>query len=166
MVLSGISQMWMFSLYEFLRTWRQKAKHIMDTAAEYKTVQPRKRQKVSGQRHQDRRGQTPLRQISTFYLHQLSRIPEDEFVAKIKTYFDKTEGLFKELSAVRVMLAKHEIAGKEGLVAEAPGYGRMSYFTGSIYWHYTDRRGFQSKVERREMANEFLGIDSEFVEEI
>ncbi len=45
MVLSGLSQLWTFSLHEFLRTWRQKAKHIIATAMEYETVAPRKKAK-------------------------------------------------------------------------------------------------------------------------
>jgi len=59
---------------------------------------------------------------------------------------------------------KAQVQGKHAFAAEAPGYGRMSYYTGSIYWHYTDRRGSTGKVDRREIANAFLGITDEITE--
>src|SRR5689334_19321005 len=35
MALNGVSQMWLFSLYEFWRTWRQRAKQLLDLADQY-----------------------------------------------------------------------------------------------------------------------------------
>ena len=35
MFVSALSQMWVFALYEFLRTWRQRAKAILDWANEF-----------------------------------------------------------------------------------------------------------------------------------
>ena len=49
--------------------------------------------------------------------------------------------------------------GAAGFMAEAPGYGRMSYFTGSIYWQHTLRDETVDVVERRSLANAFLEID-------
>jgi hypothetical protein len=160
MVLSGISQMWVFSLYEFLRTWRQKAKHIIKVADEYETVHPRKREKflkgvlgVAEGRHKF------VQKVPRFYLHQLAKISDADFVASVKDYLAKTEDLFTSISHVRMMLAKHEVMGARGFAAEAPGYGRMSYFTGSMYWQYTLRDNTVDVVERRSLANTFLEID-------
>lgn len=161
-VLSGISQMWIFSLYEFLRTWRQKAKHIIKTADEYQTVKPRKREKFLQQVIEVAEGRHRfVRSAPQFYIHQLQQIPNAEFVRAVKDYFAKTEELFTEVSHVRMMLAKHEVMGAPGFAAEAPGYGRMSYFTGSIYWQYTDKDETVGVVERRKVANAFLEIDED-----
>lgn len=162
MVLSGLSQMWIFSLYEFLRTWRQKAKHIIATAKEYETVAPRKKAKFLKTIIATAEGRHRFVRIApTFYTHQLKQISNPEFVRRVQDYFDETSGLFSEVSAIRMALAKHEVEGKQGFAAEAPGYGRMSYFTGSIYWHYAHKLGFTDKVDRREIANAFLGITGE-----
>ncbi len=67
--------------------------------------------------------------------------------------------LFRDAEALRVTLAKHEVPKTKGLFAEAPGYGRMSYADGSMYWFVTLKDDSQIKVDRRELGNAFLGID-------
>src|ERR1700730_3002045 len=42
MALNGVSQMWLFALYEFLRTWRQRAKRLLDLADQYAKTKPKK----------------------------------------------------------------------------------------------------------------------------
>jgi hypothetical protein len=160
MVLSGISQMWVFSLYEFLRTWRQKAKHIIKVADEYETVQPRKREKFLKQvldtaetKHKF------VKNVPRFYVHQLEQIPKPNFVAGVKDYLAKTEALFDDVSRVRMMLAKHEVMGTGNFAAEAPGYGRMRLFTGAMYWQVSYKDGTVGVVDRRKLANAFLEIE-------
>src|SRR5204863_549309 len=38
MVLSALSQMWIFSLYEFLRTWRQRATILLTLTEKYEAL--------------------------------------------------------------------------------------------------------------------------------
>ena len=38
LVLSAQSQMWIFALYEFLRTWRQRARFLLDVAKEIENL--------------------------------------------------------------------------------------------------------------------------------
>jgi len=45
-----------------------------------------------------------------------------------------------------------------GLIAEAPGYARMSYENGSLYWHDLDKEGFTERVERRKIADKFFDL--------
>jgi hypothetical protein len=166
MLLSATSQMWVFSLYEFMRTWRSKAKHILKAAAEYETVAPRKRAKFLQQILENSDGKHKFVRIApNFYHEQLSKINDPAFVASVQKYYDNTAGLFGEVSILRVALAKHEVEGKPGFAAEAPGYGRMSYWTGSLYWHLNNTEGYQERVERVELANAFLGIDPDITDE-
>jgi hypothetical protein len=44
------------------------------------------------------------------------------------------------------------------LIAEAPGYARMSYENGSLYWHDLDKEGFTERVERRKIADKFFDL--------
>ncbi|WP_050400014.1 hypothetical protein [Bradyrhizobium embrapense] len=159
MLLSGMSQMWIFSVYEFLRTWRAKAKHIIKTADEYVTVKPSKQEKflnnvieVSKGRHKF------VKSAPSFYTHQLKQIPDPKFVDGIWDYMKKTEELFEEVSHVRMSLAKHEVKDKAGFAAEAPGYGRMSLDTGAIYWQVALADETVTIVNRRRVANAFLEI--------
>lgn len=160
MLLSGVSQMWIFSVYEFLRTWRSKAKHVIKTADEYAKVKPIKREKfldavieVSKGRHKF------VKSAPSFFTHQLKQIPNEAFVNGIRDYVKKTEELFNDVSLVRMSLAKHEIMDKNGFAAEAPGYGRMSYDTGAIYWQVVLKDENVTIVNRRRVADAFLGID-------
>jgi hypothetical protein len=166
MLLSATSQMWVFSLYEFMRTWRSKAKHILKTAVEYQTVAPRKKKKFLQQILDNAEGKHKFVRIApNFYHEQLSKIDDPAFVASVQKYFDDTAGLFSEVSFLRVALAKHEVEGKPGFAAEAPGYGRMSYWTGSLYWHLVNKDGYQERVERVELADAFLGIEPDITDE-
>jgi hypothetical protein len=155
-----------YSLYEFMRTWRSKAKHILKTAAEYETVAPRKKKKFLQQVLDNAEGKHKFVRIAPhFYREQLTKIDDPAFVATIQKYYDGTAGLFGEVSILRVALAKHEVEGKPGFAAEAPGYGRMSYWTGSLYWHLNNKEGYQERVERVELANAFLGIEPDITDE-
>ena len=166
MLLSATSQMWVYSLYEFMRTWRSKAKHILKTAAEYETAAPRKKKKFLQQVLDNTEGKHKFVRIAPhFYREQLTKINDPAFVATIQAYYDDTAGLFGEVSILRVALAKHEVEGKPGFAAEAPGYGRMSCWTGSLYWHLNNKEGYQERVERVELANAFLGIELDITDE-
>jgi hypothetical protein len=162
MLLSAVSQMWLFSLYEFMRTWREKAKHIISTAEEYRSVLPRKRAKFLETVLTNAEGKLKFVKVApNFYGRQLAKITDDAFVASVQKYFDDTDGLFHQVEEVRMSLAKHEVARKRGFAAEAPGYGRMSYYTGAIYWQYMTKYGSLEKADRREISNAFLGITGE-----
>jgi hypothetical protein len=82
-------------------------------------------------------------------------------VTGVKDYLAKTEGLFDDVSHVRMMLAKHEVMGTGNFAAEAPGYGRTSLFTGAIYWQVSYKDGSVGVVDRRKLANAFLEIEGE-----
>ena len=86
------------------------------------------------------------------------------FVASVQTYWDFSEPIFREAEALRVTLAKHEVPKTRGLVAEAPGYGRMNHFTGSMYWAVTLKDESQVQIDRRTLGNDLFGIAAEAVE--
>src|SRR5262245_64522419 len=83
----------------------------------------------------------------------------------IRKYKEKTELLFREVEAIRMPLAKHEVAGQEKLLAEAPGFGGVNKLTGSMYWHIALSEIEVTIIERRTLADQFLNILSWFEEE-
>lgn len=160
--LSALSQMWIFSVYEFLRTWRQRAKEILETAEKVGAIEEEGREAaiseiVDAAKEKERL----VRLAPTWHSRHLESAADEKFVTAVKTYWDSSELMFREAEALRVTLAKHEIPKTRGLVAEAPGYGRMNHFTGSIYWFVTLKDESQVQVDRRTLANALYGISDE-----
>jgi hypothetical protein len=160
---SAVSQMWIFAVYEFLRTWRERAKHLIKLADEYKTVQVRKRAKFVADAIEVARGKEKhVRVAMTFGSHNVGKIADEKFMDLVRAYFSKTDALFSEIEALRVTLAKHQVPQTRGFAAEAPGYARMNYENGALYWQITDKDGASGKVDRREISDALFGIGTEF----
>jgi hypothetical protein len=159
MALNGVSQMWLFALYEFLRTWRQRAMQLLQLADQYAKTKPAKQKAFLSKTLTDAKGKEKhiLSGVS-FYSHHISKIADADFVASIKAYYDKTDGWFGFIEELRMNLAKHEVPKKRGMVAEMPGYARMGLVTGTLYWQFIDAQGGLQKLDRREAANFFLDI--------
>jgi hypothetical protein len=159
MPLSALSQMWVFSLYEFLRTWRRRAEQIMEIADQYVRTKSDKKAKYLAKVISDAKGKEKHVRIAlSFHAKHLSRVSDPAFVESVKRYHAKIEGLFHAAEALRVTLAKHEVPKSKMLMAEAPGYARMDISTGSLYWHFVGEHGGLEKIDRRELSNEFLAI--------
>ena len=162
MPLSALSQMWIFSLYEFLRTWRQRAIYLLRLSDEYNAVKAQDRAAFVKRAAESLEGKRRMLRIGPeMYAAHLAQFTDPTFVAKVRDYMQKTEWLFRDAEALRVTLAKHEVPKTPGYFAEAPGYGRMNYRDGSMYWFIQLKDGSETKVDRRELGNAFLGIDDD-----
>lgn len=160
--LNALSQMWVFSLYEWLRTWRARADYLMKMADQHGRTKPTKKAKlvkasVAGAKSKERH---TIGTIS-FLAEHVAKIHDPDFIAVIKGYRDKSDGLFSMVEALRVTLAKHEVPKSNKLVASTPGYARMNQMTGSLYWHFVNEHGGLEKIDRRELANAFFEIDED-----
>ena len=159
--LSALSQMWIFSVYEFLRTWRQRAKQIIEAAEKVTAVDEEGRttalnEIVKSAKEKERM----VKSAPTWHSLHLAQITDCAFIASVREFWEYSEPIFREAEALRVTLAKHEIPKTKGLVAEAPGYGRMDLFTGSMYWFVTLKDDSQVQIDRRRLANALFGIDA------
>lgn len=85
----------------------------------------------------------------------MAKIHDPDFIAVIKGYRDKSDGLFSMVEALRVTLAKHEVPKSNKLVASTPGYARMNQMTGSLYWHFVNEHGGLEKIDRRDLQTHF-----------
>jgi hypothetical protein len=150
--------MWVFGVYEFLRTWRQRAGQLMQYEENYNklTTQPKRdaylKEIVDKAKNKTRYAtQSPAQ-----YPEHVAKIADQEFIKSVRDYKDKTEELFRELIAVRMPAAKHELPGK-ALIADAPGIGLPDCLTGSICWPVLlgDK---QTVIRRRDLANKFFGL--------
>jgi hypothetical protein len=57
MALNGVSQMWLFALYEFLRTWRQRASLLLQLADQYAKTKPIKQKAFLAKTISDAKGE-------------------------------------------------------------------------------------------------------------
>lgn len=159
MALNGVSQMWLFSLYEFLRTWRQRATQLLQLADQYAKTLPRKQKAFLERTIADAQGKEKhVFSGVSYYSAHVSRIADPAFVQAVEAYYNKTDGWFGFIEELRMNLAKHEVPKKRGMVAEMPGYARMDVLKGTLYWQFIDAQGGLQKLDRREAANFFLDI--------
>jgi hypothetical protein len=159
MALNGVSQMWLFSLYEFLRTWRQRATQLLQLADQYAKTLPRKQKAFLEKTIADAKAKEKhIFSGASFYSEHVSRITDPAFVDAIKAYYEKMDGWFSFIEELRMNLAKHEVPKKHGMVAEMPGYARIDLVRGTLYWQFIDAQGGLQKLDRREAANFFLDI--------
>jgi hypothetical protein len=158
--LSALSQMWCFSLYEFLRTWRQRAGELVTIATAYNKLPHTEKETYLASEVTKAKLRNKHAHIlpSTFSDH-VAKLSDFDFYKSLEIYRDATEEIFREVEALRVTLAKHEVPKTKGMFAEAPGYCRMSYKDGSVYWPIVLKNDELLMVNRRELADAFMGIE-------
>ena len=144
-LLSAMSQMWIFAVYELLRTWRQRATTTLELLNANKLSQ--RIAELSTDEAFEHVGRKLL-------AAQLQKVLDDpERAGEIKEHLRRSGMLYVRLDALRVTLAKHEDKGDRGSVAYAPGYGRFNLWCGAI--EYTIGRGkdVYGTVNRRDIAD-------------
>jgi hypothetical protein len=161
-LLSGLSQMWIYYLYEFFRTWRQRARALISASEQYEGLptEAEKEQLIADLLAKHDARARLITRAPDFHRTQIEKISDGDFVKSVKAYYAETEGMFRNVEALRITLAKHEVpkTGKAQLLAEAPGYGRVDQLTGSMYWFFNLKDGTVDKVDRRLIANDFMHV--------
>ena len=160
-VVSAFSQLWIFGLYEFLRTWRGRVQRVIKFADQLKGTDAEARQQLVEQKKQMVRRITE----STFDFGPLWGVfmraaNNRNYVQRLERAIDSSEILFRRIEALRMSLAKHEVPRSDGH-ALAPGYGRIDMTDGSITWQVLLGRNELDMVSRRKIADECrdLGAD-------
>lgn len=145
---SAISQMWIFSVYELLRTWRQRTQELLRHAGRFR--------QGTETAVEVPRGEVDIR-VNYPYIHALSRAEKDDaFLAEIKETNEKLEPTFREIEGVRVTLAKHEIPKGRGMKAANVGYARIDPLSGSMNYFFQDNEGFSNVVSRAKIVERLL----------
>ncbi len=151
---SALSQLWIFGVYELLRTWRQRARDALSLAEVLNSADPNARAARMERERERIRGTSPYPEAAgDDRLRVLERISLDQsFIAAIRMAADKTESVFRRIEALRVHLAKHEVPKQKGTRAFAPGYGRINMENGSIYYQFMVRPPEVDVLSRRDVA--------------
>jgi len=138
LIVSALSQMWIFAVYELLRTWRQRVKDLKRDAQK-PAVQQAGHSKLAGIYYQD---QLAYLRKKPAYANELDRA------------VNLMEPLFRRIEALRMNLAKHEVPKLHAVPAMAPGYGRIDGMTGSISWQVDLGNNWVDLVSRRSLADQ------------
>ena len=150
--LSAQSQMWIFAVYEMIRTWRQRAKNIIKWS-------------------ENGRLEAKLHALETDigYQHfgRMIRAEEIKRVLADPSIVDRVRaGLrvihipFARIEAIRVSIAKHEVGGHKNSVALRPGYGRINQWCGSLDYELENGIYSMGYISRRDIADELRALDT------
>jgi hypothetical protein len=159
-LVSALSQMWVFALYELLRTWKQMARELVDYDKKLRLIRGQpgfdgKKAKIA--RPAKRGSDEFLEEIHSDRLRQVEI--DASYASAVEKAVAQIQPAFQRLSNVRIALAKHEVAGAPGMKAFAPGYARFDHLTGSLCWIITLKDGTSDIISRRRIADsvrEFL----------
>lgn len=146
MFLNAQSQMWIFALYEVLRTWQQQAKNIVKWHPNKMLPQMIERlmKPDGGFRHPGKERRAEQLQ------HALDN---PEIIDAIKSDLRRVHIPFSQIEMLRIALAKHEDRGKKYSVAIAPGYARINRMTGSLQYELGSGKVIFGYISRREIAD-------------
>ncbi len=148
--LSAQSQMWIFAVYEMLRTWRQRVDEMLKWH-ENSGLQQKldSLEKDLGFQHFGR----------SYRASQIKLVIEDSaLVDRMIIEKKRTHFLFRRLDALRVSLAKHEVKGKRNSIALAPGHGRINQWCGSLDYELENGQYSMGYVNRRDIADDIRSL--------
>ena len=155
MFVSAMSQLWVFGLYELLRTWRQRVEEVIRFSEELRNSGEADREKRIAEKKQQIEKASEAALDKQYYWKPFEAAAGDNnFVDKLRNAIDQTEVLFRRIEALRISLAKHELPKSKGMFAMAPGYGRIDSTDGSIQWQIVLKDNQVDLVSRRTLANE------------
>jgi len=143
--LSAQTQMWIFAVYELLRTWREQAKDVIKWAKNggLKTKIDALERKLPYRHHGREIFASRLRKV----LQDLS------IVGTIEADLRRTHYLFNKLEHLRISMAKHQVRGKQKSIAFAPGYGRINQWCGSLEYQLEAGQAIFGSISRRDIAD-------------
>ena len=157
MFVSALSQLWVFGIYELLRTWRQRVSNVLAFVYELRKVGPGDRPGFIEQRREIVEKASRHALVSRW--RDFLLVAEDpKLVQHLEGAFDNSELVFRRIESLRISLAKHEVPKSGGAEALGPGYARLDEMTGSIWWQVVLRENEVDTMTRREIAEECLGM--------
>jgi hypothetical protein len=144
------SQMWIFAVYEALRTWRQRANDVIKWSENGVLAQMIDSYRSElGYNHIGRRARAS----------QLEQFQQDPaLLQSLRLDLRRVHIPFHRIEHVRMALAKHEVRREKNSVAFAPGYGRINMWCGSIDFELSNDRYIMGFINRRDIADELRAL--------
>jgi len=161
MVVSALSEMWIFALYELLRTWKQMVNELIKYHEQIEIIRndsefEEKKKQISTAKKKVERTSISENMEDVFYNQFFRKVESDSSYA---IFLQETLGIitptFQQISDLRMTLAKHEIPGTNkgrtpGVRALAPGYARIDTLrmTGALCWLIEKKDGSSEIISR------------------
>lgn len=160
MFVSALSQMWIFALYELLRTWKQWANELIEFAedlekiAQTKEKEKRRETIIKKQQTKNEKAFEIAKIENIFYKDSFNKIMQKPlFALELKEAINIVMPLFKRIESLRITLAKHEVSKTKRQRAIGPGYARIDTISGSLCWHVILKDGSSDIISRRSLAD-------------
>jgi hypothetical protein len=151
--LSAQSQMWIFTAYELLRTWRQRVQDI---------VKLEENGKLKLRLDELQKNEKCHHFGNHFRAKQIQNVIDDPSqINSIKKDQRRVEIPFIRLEAIRISLAKHEVPKQNKSVAFQPGYGRINSCCGSLEYEMENGDVSLGTINRRDIADELRALPSD-----
>lgn len=151
MLLSALTQMWIFSVYELLRTWRGRTRDIIKWAESGGLAQKLKSYEQTGEYH-DYGKELRAKEIK-------KAMEDPGHLDELRAALDVTMMTYTRLEHVRVSLAKHVVAKSNDQPAHAPGYARLNKWCGALQYELARGHVSYDVVCRRDIADALRTID-------
>jgi hypothetical protein len=154
MVVSALSQLWIFGAYELLRTWRQRLQDVLSFADQLAGLGPEKvEERIANKETQlQDRSSDPIGSVPHGNAYRRAA-SDPEYCESLRTALYRSDLPFGRIEALRVHLAKHEVPKRRGLYGAAAGYSRIDY-DGSIQFHVPLGDNEVEMVSRRQIADD------------
>ena len=150
--LSAQTQMWIFAVYELLRTWRKRAKDMCNWASNGGLqMKLEELNKDSGFVHFGRK-------IRASQIKKV--INEPVYINSIREDLERTYISFTRIEAIRISLAKHEVRKRKNSVAMRPGYGWINKWCGALEYEIEMGGEVLGLVNRRDIAEDIRSFPS------
>ena len=154
MTVSALSQLWIFGVYELLRTWRQRLQDVLKFADKTATLAPDPREAQIAAREASLHDPTYDLVGHTPHVEAYRRAVLDKpFRESLRTALYRSEIPFRRIESLRVHLAKHEIPKAKGVYGGGAGYSRINY-DGSIAYHVPLGDHEVDIITRRQIADD------------
>lgn len=151
MFVSAISQMWIFALYELLRTWRGRIRRLVDA----------KKNGALGY-YVENHAKDELNLAARIRAdHAVSMRDDPTFEGLLLAHKELLEPVFRMTETIRITLAKHELPGKSHKVPRSPGYARIDGFCGAMNFEITEAGDSFYFLNRRQIADALRAIHVE-----
>lgn len=152
--ISAISQMWIFAVYELLRTWRQRCRELFEFEEKFGKLSGSKREAYITAKKEKLKSSSPYsNDREPFRWRALKQAINDRgFVSNVRKAFDSSESCFRKIEALRMHLAKHEMPKAPGSSTMVGGSGRIDMMNGSFYWQVFLGGNEVDIISRRDIA--------------
>jgi hypothetical protein len=161
---SALSQLWLFGLYELLRTWRQWVSELIAYGEELEKLAQAPNGTTARSARIERQRQKLSKASSLItedvdYNRSFKQVEDNpSSLEELRWARDAVLPIFRRLEALRVTLAKHEIPKTKGLRPLMPGYARIDMTTGSLSWFIILKDDDSDLISRRSIVDSLMAL--------